>query len=138
MGDYDDDERANAYNRHIYHEFANIVQHYADTARPVHDDIDYDPIDYDGAEFDHNGNIVSPSGDIHDVILSVLGAIDEFGSFDDIPDDYNLPDNFFHYDDYDDHDDDCPRTRGNNSSFKPRYFIIGFIPKPPEGEEGLR
>lgn len=135
MGDYDDDERAKAYQRHIYHEFANIVQHYADTARPDHDDIDYDPIDYDGAEFDHNGNRVTPTANLNNVLRGVLDAIDQFGTFDDIPDDYDLPDNFFHYDDY---DDECSRDRGNNNTFKPKYFIIGFFPTPPEGEEGLR
>lgn len=57
----DDDEQANAFDRamgydsHVYFEFANIVQHYEDVARPAHDDIDFEPSDPDTMEFDSNG-----------------------------------------------------------------------------------
>lgn len=63
MDNYDDDEHSAAYDRAIYHEFANIVQHYYDdTARPAHDDIDFTPSDYDGAEFDNDGEPVTLYG----------------------------------------------------------------------------
>lgn len=93
MGQYDDDERADAYKRHIYYEFANIVQHYDDTARPAHDDIDFDPADLDtldGTDYDDSGDRVDPSGLLDNFMGAVWNAINEFGSFADIPDDYSL------------------------------------------------
>ena len=69
-----------------YIEFAKIVQNFDDTARPEHDDINYDDDDLDDAEFDNNGNRVSPLG----LISAIADAIIEFGSFDDIPDDYGF------------------------------------------------
>ena len=99
MGQYDDDEHGAAYERaRDYAEFANIVQHYDDTARGNHDDIDFDDIDHDGTEYDDNGNIVTPI-DLDDfiaanpaigVIIAVCDAIDEYGSFNGIPDDYEF------------------------------------------------
>lgn len=62
MDEYDDDEHAAAYDRAVYYEFANIVQHYNDTARPAHDDIDFTPGDYDSAEFDDDGQPVTLYG----------------------------------------------------------------------------
>ena len=107
--DWDHDDRRAAYERAVYDaiaddhdddydepagvdpatyiDFARIVQHYGDTARPDHDDIDYDDDDdLDGAEFDNNGERVSPLG----LISAIADAIIEFGSFDDIPDDYEF------------------------------------------------
>ena len=94
----DDDERANAYNRYVYNEFANIVHNYDDTANNVdHDQLDDDDqyndddlnnlhnLDYfDGAEYDDNGDPVIQFG----VIFG--SAVDEFDNFDDIPDDYEF------------------------------------------------
>lgn len=148
MGKYDDDERANAYNRHIYHEFANIVQHYHDTARPAHDDIDFDADDYDGAEYDHNGERVEPAGNVYDILSGIFGAIADYGSFNDIPDNYDLPDNFYGADinlfdwagdDNYDNDDICDRiinkSTDDTAGFRPRFFFIKFIPKkkPDQG-----
>jgi hypothetical protein len=90
--EYHDDERANAYNRHIYFEFARIVQQYDDTARPDHDDIDFDPAsldNLDGGEYDDNGTSVEPTG-IDNFISTIVGAIQQFGSFADIPDDFEF------------------------------------------------
>ena len=85
-GDYDESADGDA---DIYAEFANIVQQYDRVARPDHDDIDFDPAsldDNDGVEYDHNGDIVITYG----VILGVLDAIIDFGSFADIPDDFEF------------------------------------------------
>jgi hypothetical protein len=86
----DDDERANAYNRYVYNEFADIVHHYDDTADHVdHDKLDdddyiHDLDHFDGAEYDDNGDLVIQFG-------SIFGsAVDEFDKFDDIPDDYEF------------------------------------------------
>jgi len=90
MGDYDDDERGNAYQRYIFNEFAYIVHNYDDTADVDHDNLDNDDdihdLDHlDGAEYDDNGDPVIQLG----VIFGA--AVDEFGSWDDIPDDYEFP-----------------------------------------------
>lgn len=87
MDNYDDDEHSAAYNRAIYHEFANIVQHYDDTARPAHDDIDFTPADYDSAEFDSSGEPVT----LYGVIIFNFGSSS----------DHNI-DAFIDYDPYDD------------------------------------
>jgi hypothetical protein len=102
MAGYDDDEQRAAYDRAA--EFArdnaafhDIIQHYDDEARPDHDDIDYDPAgidNLDGAEYDNDGDPVIPIGsvliDIANTLYDICDAIDEFGSFDDIPDDYEF------------------------------------------------
>ena len=91
MAEYDDNEHRAAYERaRDYAEFANIVQHYDDTARPNHDDIDYDAPDHDGTEYDDNGDIVALVGVIGGVLYDIADAIEQFGSFDDIPDDYDF------------------------------------------------
>lgn len=88
MDDYDDDEHAAAYDRAIYYEFANIVQHYNDTARPPHDDIDFTPGDYDSAEFDNDGEPVT----LYGVIIFNFGAsganIEAFTDYDPYDDPY--------------------------------------------------
>lgn len=92
MGEHDDDERAAAYNRHIYYEFANMVQNYDLTARPQHDDIDFTPAtvdELDGIEFAPNGVDVSPVS-LLGLLNEVVEAIEKFGSFEEIPDDYQL------------------------------------------------
>ena len=93
---YDDDDRANAYERAVnnhdngtddndsvdratFIEFANIVQHYDDTARPPHDDIDFEPADYDGSEYDFGGEPVT----LYGLIVINLGP-----AFGDVFDDY--------------------------------------------------
>lgn len=109
MGEYDDDDRADAYERAIndhfddvydepagvdpatYIQFANIIHHYDDTARPDHDDIDYDSADLDtldGDEFLYDDDIDPATAFVF--LLAVVDAIEEFGSFDDIPDDYDF------------------------------------------------
>ena len=89
MDNHDDDEHAAAYNRAIYHEFANIVQHYDDTARPAHDDIDFTPADYDSAEFDDDGEPVT----LYGVVIFNFGAggsanIEAFTDYDPYDDPY--------------------------------------------------
>lgn len=116
MAEYDDDEQRAAYERaRDYAAFADIVQHYNDTARPDHDDIDYDSPDHDGAEYDNDGQPVLLIGitgpydhDIFIVLDSVADAIIEFGSFNDIPDDYDfLPSTPYEADPDDFPADDC-------------------------------
>lgn len=119
MAEYDDDERRAAYQRACdYAEFANIVQHFDDTARGNHDDIDYDsPDDHDGAEYDNNGErvlIVNIAG----VLDDICSAIEQFGNFNDIPDDYD-----FGYDDDWDDDDDSETCR--------YIFLLGFARRDP-------
>lgn len=78
----DDDERANAYQRYIFHQFADIVQHYDDTARPDHDDINYDSGDLDkldGAEYDNNGDPVAQYG----LVFIIFRPADDDAGFDD-------------------------------------------------------
>lgn len=116
MAEYDDNEHRAAYERaRDYAEFANIVQHYDDTARPNHDDIDYDAPDHDGTEYDDNGDIVALVGVIGGVLYDIADAIEQFGSFDDIPDDYD-------FDDDDDCEDDGP------CQF---IFLIDFVRRSP-------
>lgn len=62
MNEFDDDERAKAFDRAVFIEFANIVQNYDETARPEHDDIQFEPGDYDSAEFDLDGEPVTLYG----------------------------------------------------------------------------
>jgi hypothetical protein len=141
MGYNDDDERTNAYKRHIYFEFANIVQHYNDTARPAHDDIDFVPAtldDLDGAEYDNDGNTVELSDDINDLVANIIAAIDYFGSFDNIPEDYDF-DNYevadsertelFNDDDSDAIDVEFVLPTYNNSDgkFAPRFIFVRFL-----------
>ena len=97
MAGYDDDIQRFAHDNAVFHD---IIQHYDDTAYPDHDDINYYPAsldDLDGAEYDNDGNVVSPIGDIGGVIINlsdllgdIADAIERFGSFDDIPDDYEF------------------------------------------------
>ena len=116
MAEYDDNEHRAAYERaRDYAAFADIVQHYDDTARPDHDDIDYDSPDHDGAEYDNNGDIVALVGVIGGVLYDIADAIEQFGSFDDIPDDYD-------FDDDDDCEDDGP------CQF---IFLIDFFRRSP-------
>jgi hypothetical protein len=120
--EYDDNERANAYNRHIYFEFANIVQHYNDTARPDHDNIDYTPADLDnldGDDYDNNGDPVEPFSNFDQFLGSVVTAVEQFGSFSAIPDDYEFDgeqetviDIFLPHDDDDPDDDDSDEPAG--------------------------
>lgn len=56
----DEDERHNAYERSgfdhkTYIEFANIIQHYDEEARPPHDDIEFVATDPDFVEIDSQG-----------------------------------------------------------------------------------
>jgi len=82
----DDDEQRNAYNRAIFYQFADIVQHYDDECRPDHDDIDYQPAtldQLDGGDYDQYGDPVPTLGvilHIHHHIIAVADAIDEFGN----------------------------------------------------------
>lgn len=102
MDGYDDDERAAAYQRYIFAEFADIVQHYDDTARPDHDNIDYTADDlnfHDGTEYDDNGDPVIKYG----LIFFVFRRAD----------DNDLNDYHDDYDDYDGSGDDNSRTDNN-------------------------
>lgn len=98
--DYAIDNDATRDDREFFIEFADMVQHYDATATGTHDDIDESRTFDDGTEFDANGDPVITYG----VIISVVDAILEFGSFDDIPDDYEfsagddipqIPDDFY-------------------------------------------
>ena len=102
MADYDDDEHSAAYERannddHIstYINFANIIQHYDDTARPDHDNIDYESGDFDSAEYDDNGELVT----LYGVLLSFFAAFDDATDVDYFNDDYeDDPDDDIIYD----------------------------------------
>lgn len=105
MDNHDDDEQANAYERaafdhDTYIQFANIVHHFDETARPSHDDIDFnydhavdfDDIDidtdqFDATEYDHNGEPVTLYGII---IYNFLADEMEEDPWDDMPDDYGF------------------------------------------------
>lgn len=132
MAEYDDDEHRAAYERaRDYAEFASIVQHYDDTARGNHDDIDYDAPDHDGTEYDYDGEpvlligITGPlNNDIFVVLDSVVDAIIEFGSFDDIPDDYDfLPATPYETDPDDLPTDDCGHRPADHRIWRCEFDI---------------
>lgn len=90
MAGNDDDVQRFAYDNAVFHD---IIQHYDDTARGNHDDIDYEPAgidDLDGSEYDDNGDIVATIGIIGSVLHDIAEAIEHFGSFADIPDNYDF------------------------------------------------
>jgi len=92
VGDWDADPQREAYQRAMgdYIEFAKIVQHYDKTARPAHDDIDFEAGDLtqlDGEELDMDGN---PVIQLSILFIAIADAIEDFGSWDDIPDDYEF------------------------------------------------
>lgn len=121
MAEYDDNEHSAAYERaRDYAAFADIVQHYDDTARPDHDDIDYDSPDHDGAEYDNNGELVTLVGILGGVLYDIADAIEQFGSFDDIPDDYEFDPLAADEADSDDDDGTCQFI-----------FLIDFFKRPP-------
>lgn len=126
---YDDDEQRSAYHRALNYEFFNIVQHFDDTARPAHDDIDYQSPDYDGAEFDGDGQYVAPIGDINDILATIADLIAEYDSFEDIPDD-------LHIIQVDIADDDIPFIDDYANDPEPRGFFYNgpiffhFLRKP--------
>ena len=107
MADYDDDEHSAAYERannddiSTYIDFARIVQHYDDTARPDHDNIDYESGDFDGAEYDDNGDLVT----LYGVLLNFFRAFDDATDVDYFNDEY-LKDDYDFDDDYDEADSD--------------------------------
>lgn len=116
MAGYDDDEHRAAYDRAA--EFArdnaafhDIIQHYDDTARPDHDDIDFDSAgidNLDGAEYDQHGvAVILVDPDIISNISTFIIATYEHGGFDNIPDDYEFGAG--------------PETCGHNPSFG-RYY----------------
>lgn len=121
----DDDIQRFAYDNAVFH---NIVQHYDDTARGNHDDIDFDAAtidDLDGTEYDNNGNPVKPIGTIGAVLIDFGGilsdicdAIEQFGSFEDIPDDYEFDP--FASDEDDGDDPPCQFI-----------FLLDFVRRPP-------
>lgn len=122
MAEYDDNEQRAAYERaRDYAAFADIVQHYDDTARPDHDDIDYDAPDHDGAEYDNDGELVALVGIIGGVLYDIADAIDEFGSFDNIPDDYE-------FDPFASDETDCDDDDGGSCQF---IFLIDFFRRSP-------
>lgn len=92
----DDEIHQSAYDNDVFH---NIVQHYDDTARGNHDDIDFDAAsldDLDGTEYDNNGNRVEPID--FDIVSGIILAVYEYDGFDNIPDDYEF-DGFVTYED---------------------------------------
>lgn len=117
-----DDERAAAYQRYIFNEFADIVHNYDRTAHVNHDDIVYDQHDlnyFDGAEYDDNGDPVIQYG----LVFFFIAASDsdrdgsrddndnggdDDCSFDD-DDPYDIAARFFdRYTEDDDHHHDTP------------------------------
>lgn len=138
-----DDERSAAYNKHILFEFANIVQHYNDTAHPEHDDIEFEPAtvdELDGIEIDMGGHRVEPLDEFNDFIVDLMSAINEFGSFADIPDDYEFdgPDdaiiNVIINDDYDNcGSDDCALC--NSEEPAQDYIVIQVFRKKPKKQD---
>lgn len=112
MDGFHDDERASAYQRYIFNEFANIVHNYDRTARPDHDDIVYDHHDLDhldGAEYDDNGDPVIQYG----LVFLIFTASDDTPADDD--------------DKCSDHgifrtDDDCSFDDFDPEAFAARFF----------------
>lgn len=108
MGDdHNDNHDSPAFNRYVYHQFADIVQHYNDTARPAHDDIDFNPADLDeldGAEYDDHGYPVQQYG----IILLILSSDPDSPDNDDLNDLRDPYDDFF----YDPRRGPCDRPRG--------------------------
>jgi hypothetical protein len=103
------DDDYNGGNDNIYNEraidyikFVNIIQHYDDTARPAHDDIDFEPGDYDSAEYDDHGESVIQYGII-------------YLQFDSGDDDYDDPYEYL----YNRLRGNCKRPRGFKFYFKP-------------------
>lgn len=106
MATNDDDEQRAAYERATfdhatYIEFANIVQHFDDTARPDHDNIDFnydhdinfddiniDTDQFDATEYDHNGLPVT----LYGIIIYNFAFDDDDGDdpWDDYPDNYDV------------------------------------------------
>jgi hypothetical protein len=100
---HDDNDHGSAYDRAVdYIKFVNIIQHYDDTARPDHDDIDFEPGDIDSAEYDNDGESVIQYG-----ILYL--------QFDSSDDDYDDPYDYL----YNRLRGDCKRPRGFKFYFKP-------------------
>lgn len=91
MGEYDDNIQRFAHDNAVFHD---IIQHYDDTARPDHDDIDYEPADLDnldGAEYDHNGTVVLLiDPEFLSAISHIVIAAYEHDGFDNLPDDYEF------------------------------------------------
>lgn len=118
MANHDDDEHNSAYERatddHIstYINFANIIQHYDETARPEHDDIDYESGDFDSAEYDDTGQLVT----LYGVLRNFFAAFDDAVDVDFFDDD----DDF-----YFEEDDQPPK----------RYEINIYLYKPPPKEQ---
>jgi len=96
MAEFDDNDRADAFERAInendrverdvFIKFADIVQHYDETARPSHDDIDFEPGDVDSVEYDFGGEPVT----LYGLIVINLGPAvgDPFDDYVDDPFDY--------------------------------------------------
>jgi hypothetical protein len=128
MSGYDDDEQHEAYERALgfdsatYIEFASIIQHYGDTSRPAHDDIDFESGDFDSVEYDFNGEPVTLYG------IVLYNYVSRFGEFDDIDDydplydrDYGDDDfihetpNPFRFPYYNPHRSHCKRSQGDKT-----------------------
>jgi hypothetical protein len=87
----DDDIQRFAYDNAVFHD---IVQHYDDTARGNHDDIDFDAAsldDVDGTEYDNNGHLVIViDAEFLAALSHIVIATHEYDGFDNIPDDYDF------------------------------------------------
>jgi hypothetical protein len=100
MSEYDDDEQHNAYERAMgfdpatFIEFASIIQNYDDTARPVHDDIDFEAGDFDSVEYDFDGEPVTLYG------IVIYNFTSRFGELEDVDDYDPLYDRDFGDDEY--------------------------------------
>ena len=128
MANHDDDEHNSAYERasddHIstYINFANIIQHYDETARPAHDDIDYESGDFDSAEFDDTGQLVT----LYGILLNFFAAFDDATDVDYLNDEYLNADYDFDDDEFD-FEEDGPTQK--------RYEINIYLYKPPPKED---
>lgn len=138
MDNQDDNEQAKAYERAsfdhaTYIEFANIVHHFDDTARPAHDDIDFnydheidfddiniDSDQFDATEYDHNGLPVTLYGII---IYNFLADDMEEDPWNDYPenydvhaedDDYNYGRSCYRFPYYDPREKPCERPRATH------------------------
>jgi hypothetical protein len=92
MFDWMSDPQREAYKRAMedYDKFADIVHHWDQEARPAHDDIKYDSksLDYwDGADFSF---VEQNAAYISVVLYNVDEALRIYGSWEEIPEDYDF------------------------------------------------
>lgn len=92
MSDWMSDPQREAYRRAMedYDKFADIVHHWDETGTADHDDIPYkaETLEFwDGVDI---GMVVANTGYISIVLNSLEEALEQYGSWEEIPDDYDF------------------------------------------------